>query len=265
MNDIYGFSYLVVGKGRWSSVIVSILNSLGRSVCVSKSLRQKRDETQHALFEKAYSYFNNSNANIVWFCLPPGPHIQVLVEAALHARLHVIAEKPWLVDNHTTQKLKNIAESFGLKFCVNYEYCYLTEVERYRNQFKGNNEITFHGVFHIERSNPKIEAIYNLGSHLIAIKTYAFPLAKTGVIDCKYNSINSRRMSLCAHDREIAIIDFSDSTEPIIQKLILGFEGAVHQRKEALFSFMFSKKVFEEITKYRNRNKVSPNLWTENR
>jgi hypothetical protein len=169
-----------------------------------------------------------TDAQIAWLCLPPGPHIPLIVEAALSAGLHVIVEKPWLTSSAETARLFEAARNAARLVAVHYEYCFCREVESWRKQLQGGAGLQFYGRFTVDRPDRLgIPAAENLGSHLLAIREYAVPHAQVAEIHCGYELPNERQVWLEREGNVTGAINFL-SNEPVLQRFIDRFESALH-------------------------------------
>src|SRR5450755_3074028 len=99
-----GLSYVILGRGRWAKRIDSILTGYGRRTTCIPSTRPDTGEDHAADSDHLTSAMAATGADIAWLCIPPGPHIPLIAEAALVARLHVVVEKPWLASAAETAR-----------------------------------------------------------------------------------------------------------------------------------------------------------------
>lgn len=221
-------SYAILGRGRWSEKIQSVLAGHGRRSVSIAATRAALDEDEAAYRARLTSAMIATDAHIAWLCLPPGPHIPLIVEAAIFAGLHVIVEKPWLTSSAETARLFETAQNAGRVVAVHYEYCFCREVETWRRQPQGGAGMQFHGRFTVDRPDRLgISAAENLGSHLLAIWEYAVPHAQVAEIHCGYELPNERRVWLEREGKVTGAINFL-SNEPVIQRFIDRFESALH-------------------------------------
>lgn len=221
-------SYAILGRGRWSERIQRVLEGHGRrSVCIGAT-RAALDEDQAAYRARLTSAMIATDAQIAWLCLPPGPHVPLIVEAAISAGLHVVVEKPWLTPPAETARLFETAQNAGRLVAVHYEYCFCREVESWLKQLQGGAGLQFYGRFTVDRPDRLgIFAAENLGSHLLAIREYAVPHAQVAEIHCGYELPNERRVWLEREGQVTGAINFL-SDEPVIQRFIDRFESALH-------------------------------------
>jgi hypothetical protein len=169
-----------------------------------------------------------SSAQIAWLCVLPGPHVSLMIDAALDASLHVVAEKPWQVSQRLTTSLKERAKSMHRLIAVHFEYCLLEEVERWRRDFCPGSGLRFGGRFFLSRpDHTGMPAMDNLGSHLLAIRAYAAPQSAVQEIRCGYEQPDERCVWLEKRNTRAAFIDLLANKEPIIQRFIAKVEASL--------------------------------------
>jgi hypothetical protein len=111
---------------------------------------------------------------------------------------------------------------------VHFEYCFLSEVERWRREYARRADLRFSGIFTTSASDYMgVAAMQNLGSHLFSICTFAVPDATVEEILCEYESANQRTVWLESGTQSIASIDLLAHQEPIIQRFLVGFESSL--------------------------------------
>jgi predicted dehydrogenase len=221
-------SYAILGKGRWAGVIRGILSGEGRRVTRVEQTRRSASETVEEYKGRLCGQMRNSGSQIAWLCTQPGPHVPQMVEAAIDAGLHVIAEKPWSYSPRETRELSHLAQDKCRSAGVHFEYCLLDGVEVWRRRFNRGAGLRFGGRFSLSGgTRAQVPAIDNLGCHLLAIQQYAVPDASIAQISCAYGQSDERRVWLQEKDEIIASIDFLGSREPIIQRYVARFESAI--------------------------------------
>ena len=104
-------AYVIVGRGRWAKRMQSLLEAETRQVATIPEARQASAETDDAYRSRLRDVMRASGAQIAWLCVLPGPHVPLMIEAALEAKLHVIAEKPWQAPQRITASLITSAKS----------------------------------------------------------------------------------------------------------------------------------------------------------
>jgi hypothetical protein len=184
----------------------------------------------------------------VWLAIPPIDQ-EVFVEIILGFHKHVIVEKPWMCNEQTTLKLIDFAKTVDRQVAVHYQYCYLDAFKRLPFQTDYPiGEITFQGEFSISRENRlSIPAIYNMGSHLVAIKELFCPEASVSDINTGYNTEDKRLVRFESQSQHYEV-DFSCNDEPLIQRFMQDFESHVNASREFPLNLQFSLRVNQQLT-----------------
>ncbi len=223
-----GLAYAILGRGSWAGKIRTILTAENRDVVDLAESRQAANEGISEYRSRLADQIRAKGAQAAWLCVPPGPHVNVMIEAALDAGVHIIAEKPWYGSRQVTTSLIERSRSLGRIVAINYEYCLLTEVEKWRINFASDTGIRFGGRFFVDRANRTgIPAIDNLGSHLASIRAFAVPKSELAEIHCGYERADERCAWLERESHRFAFIDLLAAKEPIIQRFIDKFEAAL--------------------------------------
>lgn len=218
-------AYAILGRGRWAHTIGTTLTGEGRRCVFIEDTRRETTETDSDYKQRLAKRMVDSGSHIAWLCTLPGPHVPLLIEAAIVAGLHVIAEKPWPYSPSQTRTLQDLASATGRQVGVHFEYCLLDAVEKWRDQFDRGAGLRFGGRFHLRGPDRLgIPASDNLGCHLHAIREYAVPQSGLAGISCEYERADERRVWLEKNHREIATIDFLGNKERIIQRYVAKFE-----------------------------------------
>jgi predicted dehydrogenase len=221
-------AYVVVGRGNWAHRMRQILTERNRLVLTIEDARRRPGEYDRQYQERLRKGFEQHRADIAWLCVPPGPHVTVMIEAALGAGLHVVAEKPWFGSAQETERLVKLAQASRRIISVHYEYCFLEEVSRWRTRFAGDDALRFRGIFHHRRTeHGGLTALDNLGTHLLSIRRWATPRAALGQIECSYGRPDRRMVWLEKAGQEIASLDLLAAREPIIQTFTGELERAL--------------------------------------
>jgi predicted dehydrogenase len=244
-------SYAILGHGRWAAVIRDVLEGMGRRSTFIEDARRKSSETDSGYKARLTAQIADSHAEIAWICTPPGPHVLLMIEAAIAAGLHVIVEKPWPYSLGEVRPCLGLARAKGRQVGVHFEYCLLEAVESWRNEFNRGAGLRFGGHFRL--SGPDrlgMPAIDNLGCHLLAIREYAVPEAELSEIVCDYESVNERRVWVQKENREVASIRFAGSKEPIIQRYIAKFEDALDGTAFPL-NLEFAARVADSLARWK--------------
>jgi len=203
-----------------------------RRVTVVEDSRRRPTETGADFRSRISEALRSTGAQIAWLCLPPVPDVPLIVEAALLAGLHVVAEKPWLHSTAQTEALIDLAKGRGAIIAVHHQYCFLDRVQEWRQSFHSAGHsadgLKFSGRFTLSRPDRQgISALWNLGSHLLAIREYAVPESRISEINCGYDVPDERNVRIENESRIIDSIDFMSNSEPIIQRFIADFEASL--------------------------------------
>ena len=237
-------SYAIVGRGRWAGVMREILTHEGRAVAMVADARQRKGESEAEYMGRLAADLNFSGAGVAWICVPPGPHILLMLRAALDVGVHVVVEKPWLCERQDTGPLVERARSLGLAVGIHYEFCLLDGVAAWRRDFEGAEGLEFTGRFLTSKAaRRETSALDDLGSHLFAIREYAVPQATVKEIECAYGMPDERRVWLTRARKVTSPINFTANTEPIIQRFIVLFERAVTTGERFPFDLEFAMRV----------------------
>src|SRR5271166_4103934 len=193
-------AYAIVGRGRWAGRVSGILAGVGCRTSLVGAARQLGAESDSDYRARLAVSMAATEAQIAWLCVPPGRHVPLMIEAAVAAGLHVVAEKPWICSPSETELVIEMARAKRRVVAVHYEYCFLDSVEKWRREFDGGTRLSFGGNFTV--SSPDsfgIDPIDNLGSHLLAIREYAVPRSEVTQIRCGYEQDDER--SVCLEEK----------------------------------------------------------------
>jgi len=234
-------AYAVVGRGHWAARMEGVLGGEGRTVHGVPEARRRPGEDAAGYEARMGAALAHSGAEIAWICVPPGAHIPCLVRAALMHGLHVVVEKPWMSTPEESAQLAALAVQTKRVIGVHYEYCLLDGVGRWRAERSPGAGLRFGGSFDAAGADRLgIPPLWNLGSHLLAIREYAVPAAAVSDISCGYDRPPARRAWLTADDAGSPdVIDFGDRSEPIIQRFVARFEDAVRVAGQGDAAFPF--------------------------
>jgi hypothetical protein len=220
-------AYAVVGTGRWGTRVASMLEATERRVITTSAPRAEAGTDDDELLARATDAFTTLGVDAAWLCVPPGPHVPPLARAALAAGLHVVVEKPWNYGPDATHAVSTLAAARGLTVAVDFEYCLLDGVRRWRDEAFADDALTFGGRFVVPGDDRLgISALDNLGGHLVAIRQYAAPQAAIATVDCAYGGDPAREVWLDRAGTRVATLDFLRSDEPILQRVAAAFEHA---------------------------------------
>ena len=223
-----GPSYVILGRGRWAARMQNILVSENRRVSSIPETRQASGESDAAYRLRLGEAMRASDAQIAWLSVLPGPHIPIMIEAALDAGLHMVVEKPWQGSQRETASIVARAKSLHRLIAVHFEYCLLEEVERWRRDFHPGTGLRFGGHFFLSRPDRTgMPAMDNLGSHLLAIREYGAPQSVVQEIRCGYEQPDERCVWLERRNTRVAFIDLLAHKEPIVQRFIAKVEASL--------------------------------------
>ena len=239
--------YIIVGRGRWAPRIQAILDGERRVTARLEESRRGKSEEDAAYRERLHSSFKGCGADIAWLCVTPGPHISVMIEAALEAGLHAVVEKPWLCSKEETNRLEMLARSRGCVVAIHYEYCLWDAIEEWKRDWNDGDGLRFGGRMCVKRPNHSgLAALDNFGSHLFSVHEYCVAQSEIVEIDCAYQQPDERRVWLDRGTQRVAEIDFLANKEPIIQRFIARVEAAAAGRTDFPFDLQFALRVAEQ-------------------
>ncbi|HEX8764773.1 MAG TPA: Gfo/Idh/MocA family oxidoreductase, partial [Candidatus Acidoferrum sp.] len=115
-------AYVILGRGRWAQKMRPIIAGEGRTVRTIEETRQGPSEGQQSYRARLEEAMKTSRAEIAWLCVSPGPHMSLMIQAALEAGLHVVAEKPWYGSAADTERLQTLARVRRRLIGVHFEY-----------------------------------------------------------------------------------------------------------------------------------------------
>ncbi len=240
-------SYVIVGQGRWAHTMCGILAAEQRRTTSIRDTRRQPTESDVTYRSRLSLSMSASGAQIAWLCVPPGPHIPLMVEAAISTGLHAVVEKPWLCSRPQTESLLALSKARRLLVAIHYEYCLLESVVIWRKRFNGGVGLFFGGHFTVSRPDPPaVLTIDNLRSHLLAIRAYAVPKAGVAEIRCGYGLPDERNVWVGTQDQRTGFIDFLENHEPIIQRFIGRLEAAL-EGADFPFGLEFAARVAEDV------------------
>ena len=244
-------SYVIVGRGRWAGRMQAILAAEERRITNIAEARQNRTESEAAYKSRLAGSFQATGAQIAWLCVPPGPHIPLMLEAAMDVGLNAVAEKPWQCSRSATEALQAHAKKTRRLLAVHYEYCLLSQVETWRKTFYPGSGLRFGGRYFLNRPDHLgIPAIENVGSHLLSIRAHAAPESTLSEILCGYERPDERSVWLEKAGTRTAFLNLLENKEPIIQRFIRNFEAAL-DGGEFPFGLEFALRVAEDVASVR--------------
>lgn len=248
-----GPAYVILGRGRWAKRMQPIIEGENRSAVAIEETRQKRTESPETYLSRLSAGMKASRAQIAWLCVTPGPHVRLMIQAAIEAGLHVVVEKPWYGSVQDTKHLVAMAAAKGRIIAVHYEYCVLEEVEKWRHEFYPGGGLRLCGRFFLSRSDQTgISALDNLGCHLLSIREWAVPASEVSQIDCAYEQPDERLVWLERGRQRIGSIDLLNHRQLIVQRFMKRVEAAMDGAAFP-FDLEFGLRVATEINALKNR------------
>lgn len=248
------FRYAVLGAGKWGKRIEAMLRAMPRSVNIINLSRPDANSDLSIYTQQLSDSINRdaADADIVWVAVPPGQQ-NLIVRTLLSQNKHVLIEKPWICDKKETASLIELAKKKGLFIGINYQFCFLEEIKNISEPSK--SATGFSGQFTTSKHNRlSIPSLYNLGSHLIAIKCLYFPLATIDEIKTGYDECDKRFIKITFPER-VYEIDFLNQHEPLIQRLVEKFEYCISANSAFPLNLNFATRVYDELKKIeRNKN-----------
>ncbi len=245
--------YVILGRGRWAQRMRPIISGAGRCIVSVEETRQRPSERGSDYIDRLAVAMKASGAQIAWLCVTPGPHVSLMIQAAIEAGLHVIVEKPWYGSTEKTRRLQSLARAADRVIAVHFEYLVLQEVEQWKADFYPGAGYRLGGRYFLSRPDRSgIPAIDNLGCHLLAIREYAVPASDVSEIRCGYELPDERLVWIDRGDQRLASIDLLTHGQPIIQRFMEKVE-AVLDGAAFPFDLEFALRVTVELDAYKSR------------
>lgn len=246
-------AYVILGRGRWAGRMRPIIAGEGRSVATIEEIRRRSAESDSTYISRLTDAMRNSSAQIAWLCVAPGPHVSLMIQAAIGAGLHVVVEKPWYGSSEETRKLQSLARTRGRVIAVHFEYLVLDEVEKWKREFHPGAGLRLGGRFFLSRPDQSgIPPIDNLGCHLLAIREHAVPSAQVSEISCSYERPDERLVWLEREGHKASSIDLIAHGQPIVQRFMKKVEAALDGAAFP-FDLEFGLRVANELNAYKRR------------
>jgi predicted dehydrogenase len=248
-----GPAYVILGRGRWAKRMQPIITGEDRSVVAIEEARQTPTESQGAYLSRLARGMKASGAQIAWLCVTSGPHVTLMIQAAIDAGLHAVVEKPWFGSAEDTKRLQALAAAKGRIIAVHYEYCFLEEVQKWRDEYYPGPGLQLGGRFFLSRSDQSgIPAIDNLGCHLLAIREWAVPSSEVSEIECAYEQADERVVWLEKGKQKMGSIDLLNHRQLIVQRFMKKVEAALDGAAFP-FDLEFGLRVAAELNALKNR------------
>src|SRR5579885_3443203 len=234
-----------------------ILLGENRRVAEMPEARRNAMESDSDYEARLAEGFRKSNARIAWLCVLPGPHVCTMVKAGIQAGLNVVAEKPWFASPAETRELQALARRAASKIAVHYEYCMLDEVESWRRRYAQESGLDFSGTFHHGRPNHlPLDALHNLGTHLVSIRNFAVTFASVTALTCAHGRPDERAVWIERQRTPVDRIDLLGSRQPIIQRFAGRFEAAL-EGGSFPFDLDFALGVSEQLAAFRRNSRLA--------
>ena len=247
-------AYVILGRGRWAKKIQPVMTSENRIVTVIEETRQQPSETASTYVSRLADAMKASGEQIAWLCVSPGPHVSLMIQAALEAGLHVIAEKPWYGSAADTERLQTLARAKRRLVGLHFEYLVHSEVQNWKSKFYSGEGLRFGGhFFHCRADHLGLPAIDNLGCHLFAIREFAVPSSEIAEVQCAYERPDERLVWLEEGGRRITSIDLFKGSERLIQGFMKKVEAALDGAAFP-FNLDFALCVENELNAFKERN-----------
>lgn len=241
-------TYVILGRGRWARRMNAILTDEARQVSSIEETRRGVDEPELHYIARLAESMKKSGAQVAWLCVLAGPHVSLMIHAALEAGLSVVAEKPWFGTPEDTQRLQHLAHANNRTLAVHFEYLMLDEVEQWRRAHHPGADLHFGGNFFLSRPDPtNTPAMDNLGSHLLAIREYVVPSAAIAQLHCAYERPDERVVWLEKDGDMLSAINLLTHRQPIIQRFIQKFEAALNGGAAFPFDLDFALRVANAV------------------
>lgn len=251
-----GPAYVILGRGRWAKKMQPIIAAEGRVVTAIGDTRRRPSDSHHSYVARLAEGMETSRAQIAWLCVSPGPHVCLMIQAALEADLHVIAEKPWYGSAADTERLQTLARAKRRLIGIHFEYLAHSEVQNWRSKLYSGEKLRFGGHFFLSRADHLgLPAIENVGCHLLSIREFAVPHSEVGEVLCAYERPDERVVWLERDAKQIATIDLFKGSERLIQDFLKKVEAALDGAAFP-FDLDFGLRVENQINSFKARNAV---------
>jgi predicted dehydrogenase len=251
-----GPAYVILGRGRWAHKMQPIISGERRIVGTIEETRQKPSESNSVYVLRLAKAMKTSGAQIAWLCVLPGPHVPLMIQAAIESGLHVVVEKPWYGSSEVTCQLQMLAHANKRLIAVDFEYLVLEEVEKWRQEFHPGAGLRLGGRFFLSRSDQTgISPMDNLGCHMLAVREYAVPSSELSEIRCGYERPDERLIWIERGNQRLSSIDLFSHGQPIIQRFMKKVEAAL-DRAAFPFDLDFAFRVAEQLNAYKARRPV---------
>lgn len=253
---VEGPAYVILGRGHWAKKMQPIIAAERRSVTAIQEARQGASEGTASYISRLSEAMKASRGQVAWLCVSPGKHVCFMIQAAIEAGLHVIAEKPWYGSAADTQRLQSLARARSRLVAIHFEYLVHEEVQKWKKTFYPGTGVRFGGHFFLSRPDHiGIPASDNLGSHLMAIHEFAAPASEVYALQCAYECPDERVVWLENGANRIACIDLLRGSDRLIQEFMKKVEAALDGASFP-FDLDFGLRVENQLNSFKARNAV---------
>lgn len=254
---MHKLNYALIGNGRWGKKLLNILKNFNREVIQVNFSRRSSSQSETNYRKKVVEAIYNAPKHLdtAWIAVPPGDQY-VLVDVALERGWNVIIEKPLDIKSEKIKLLDRKAKKFSLQIGIHYQYCYLDIFNKLSLDLDFKKYTQFSGKFNVENQNIlDIDPLSNLASHLFAIKLLHFPFASIKNIETSYNSPADRSILLQTKIKNYNI-NFTENSEPLIQRFILDFEKSINLHYLFKLNLNFALLVNKELDHFKKKTKT---------
>lgn len=237
----------ILGGGRWARVVGEDMERCGHKIINLSGTRKESGDSWCSYRHRWTQNIRSTNADIAWIAIPPGDQIPQLCEACLNAGCHTVIEKPWVYPSDVTGHLERVAQRLNLKVGVNYQYLFLNDIMKASKTPLSLPATAASVELIFTTSKPErrdISPFYNLGSHLFAIKKWAFDELGVSAMNFRCGQADERAVRILDQSGTcIRHIDFTHASEPLLQRFIDEFIRCSHTREPFISDLTFAHEV----------------------
>lgn len=209
---------LLIGCGKWGAKLENFF--LKNNIEYISNIDNKVKKKLSLGNEELINFLQNINFDSAWIATGDEYSNIKIIECLILLKKNIIVEKPLLLDKIETQKIKNYCKKYKKYFYINYQYIFHPELISVFNEQNHLNNINmrFDAIFNVQNLS-KIDAKYNLGSHLLSIYFSYFPNCKLGTIHTEYNTIDQRKITITSTNF-IKKIDLKKKSKKLLKDFI---------------------------------------------
>lgn len=230
-------SFGIIGNN-WGDKIYKILKSTNNDVIKLpvKNPNKYQNYQSYIVALKKILKKSKKNCNIIWLAVSPNKEIQFdIVKLCIENNFNLVIEKPWLVNKKNTTYLKQLQIKHKILVGFHFEYLYLDFFKQiHKDLFYDKNTVSLN--FHVKNIRLKNIHFNELGSHLLAIKKHFFKNNKKFKITTGYKK-NLRRITINENKINEKILDFTNNTEPLIQRFITDYLKHLKKKQKYFLDF----------------------------